>query len=124
MIRMLILSVCLLAATATAWPASKAVADAQKLAKDGKFDEAIALLESDLKKNPKSDETKTALAAVHYENGEKVMYDKALPPFQKYPAALKSFRKTLEYDPKHRKAQDHINTIESIYKSMGRPVPK
>jgi tetratricopeptide (TPR) repeat protein len=121
---MLILSVCLLAASSTAWPASKAVADAQKLAKDGKFDEAIALLELDLKKNPKSDETKAALAAVHYENGEKVMYDKALPPFQKYPAALKNFRKTLEYDPKNRKAQDHINTIESIYKSMGRPIPK
>jgi tetratricopeptide (TPR) repeat protein len=121
---MLFLSLCFLAALTPAWSASKVVTDAQKLSKEGKFDEAIALLEGDLKKNPKSEETKAALGATHFEYGEKVMYDKALPPFQKYPAALKNFRKTLEYDPKNAKARTHIDTIESIYKSMGRPIPK
>lgn len=121
---MLSIFLCLFATLTPVWSASKAVADAQKLVKDGKFDEAIALLEGDLKKNPKSDETKAALASTYFANGERVMFDKALPPFQKYPAALKNFRKTLELDPKNRKAQDHVNTIESIYKSMGRPIPK
>lgn len=121
---MLSLSVCLLATLTPALPASKVVTDAQNLANGGKFEEAIALLEGDLKKNPKNEETRAVLASTHFAFGEKIMFDKALPPFQKYPAALKNFRKAVEYDPKNRKAADHINTIESIYKSMGRPVPK
>jgi len=124
MLRMLSIFLCLLATLTTAFPASKVVTDAQNLVKEGKFDAAIALLEADLKKNPKNEETKAALASTHFAAGEKVMFDQALPPFQKYPAALRNFRKTIEYDPKNRKAADHINTIESIYKSMGRPVPK
>ncbi len=101
------------------------VDDARKKIKDGKFEEAIASLEAELKKNPRnSDEIKHVLSEAYLANGEKVMYDKELPPFRKYPPALKSFRKAVEYDSTNLKAKDHINTIESIYKSMGRPVPQ
>ncbi|MBL8235467.1 MAG: hypothetical protein JNL98_43635, partial [Bryobacterales bacterium] len=53
-----------------------------------------------------------------------LMFNKDIPPFRKYPGALRQFRKTVEYDPKNAKAKEHIATIEGIYKSMGRPVPQ
>lgn len=89
-----------------------------------KPEETIAKLEADLKKNPKDAKTKAALADAYFAHGEAQMYDDKLPPFRKYPAALRAFRKTVEYNPNHKKAKEHIATIEGIYKSMGREVPK
>lgn len=101
-----------------------AVADARKLTKEGKHEAAIAELEAEWKKAPKNAALKPALAEAHFAYGESLMFNKDLPPFRKYPGALRQFRKTVEYDPKHRKAKEHIATIEGIYKSMGRPVPQ
>jgi tetratricopeptide (TPR) repeat protein len=107
-----------------AMAANKAIEEANKLVKAGKYEEAITALEGELKKNPKDAGVRKALAEAHYEYGEHTMYDNSLPPFRKYPTALRQFRKTVEYDPKNKKAQENIATIEGIYKSMGRPVPK
>ena len=101
-----------------------AVADAKKLSKDGKHEEAIAALEAGMKKAPKNAALKPALSEAHTAYGESLMLNKDLPPFRKYPGALKQFRKAVEYDPKNQKAKEHIATIEGIYKSMGRPVPQ
>jgi tetratricopeptide (TPR) repeat protein len=99
--------------------------DARKKIKEGKYEEVIADLEATLKKNPKSPaDVKLVLSDAYLAQGETTMFNKALPPFQKYPAALKSLRKALDYNPRNLKAKDHINTIEGIYKSMGRPVPQ
>ncbi|MDX1979579.1 MAG: hypothetical protein SFV51_04865 [Bryobacteraceae bacterium] len=88
-------------------------------------DEAtIAKLEAELKKNPKDAKVKTALGDAYFAHGEAQMFDDKLPPFRKYPAALRAFRKTAELNPNHKKAKEHIATIEGIYKSMGREVPK
>ena len=103
---------------------AEAVADAKKLSKDGKHEEAIAGLEAEMKKNPKNAALKPALSEAHTAYGESLMFNKDLPPFRKYPGALKQFRKAVEYDPKNQKAKEHIATIEGIYKSMGRPVPQ
>ncbi|MCS7025505.1 MAG: hypothetical protein NZV14_11945 [Bryobacteraceae bacterium] len=97
---------------------------ARKKSKEGKHEEAIAALEAELKKNPKDDKLKSALAEAHFAHGEYFMFNDQMPPFRKYPSALRQFRKTLEYDPSNKKAKDHIATIEGIYKSMGREVPK
>lgn len=101
-----------------------AVADAKKLTKDGKHEEAIAALEAEMKKAPKNAALKPALSEAHTAYGESLMFNKDLPPFRKYPGALRQFRKAVEYDPKNQKAKEHIATIEGIYKSMGRPVPQ
>lgn len=104
--------------------ASPLVEKAKKLSADGKHEEAIALLEGESKKNPKSAELKTALGDAFTASGESLMFNKDLPPFRKYPGALKQFRKAVEYDSNAKKAKEHIATIEGIYKSMGRPVPQ
>lgn len=104
--------------------AADVVAEAKKKSKEGKHAEAIALLEGELKKSPKSAGLKVALSEAHLVYGESVMFNKELPPFRKYPEALRQFRKAVEYDAKNQKAKEHIATIEGIYKSMGRPVPQ
>lgn len=118
----------LVAAAATAallmGAANPAVEDARKKTKDGKYDEAIAGLEAELKKNPKNSEAKVAMGEAYTAQSESVMMNAQLPPFRKYPAALRGFRKAVEYDPNNRKAKENIATIEGIYKQMGREVPK
>jgi tetratricopeptide (TPR) repeat protein len=61
-------------------------------------------------------------ATLAYANG--VMYAAELAPRAKYPRALKLYREVLRSDPKNKVARDSRDTIERIYKSMGRPVPK
>jgi hypothetical protein len=73
---------------------------------------------------PKDAASRTAAANALFEQGDFFMNNEAMPPFKKYPAALRSFRKVLTYDKTHKKALANIATIEGIYKSMGRPVPQ
>lgn len=56
--------------------------------------------------------------------GNLVMTTPALTPKEKYPKALSLFREALKVDPKHKVALENKKTIEEIYKSMGRPIPK
>jgi len=96
---------------------------AKALMKEKKYDEAIKLLEEHYAKS-KTGEIKQTLADAHVANGNQFMYNEALPPMRKYPAALREFRKALTYDSGNAKAKANIATIEGIYKSMGRPVPQ
>ncbi len=100
------------------------VTEARALMKDKKFEEAITVLEGAHKAAPKNDEVRLALAEAHVAFGNSYMYNDQLPPFRKYPSALKEFRKALTYDKDNKKATTNIATIESIYKSMGRPIPQ
>jgi len=97
------------------------VEDAQKLIKDGKYDEAIALLE---KADAKQPATAKALAQAHLAKADSYMENKQLPPRQKYRPALAEYRKVLVYDKTNAKAQQNIKMIEDIYKQMGMEVPK
>jgi tetratricopeptide (TPR) repeat protein len=92
--------------------------------KEGKFEQAIAALEAEHKANPKDAEVKTALAGAHLAYGESLMNNPQMPPFRKYPGALRQFRQVLTYDANNKKAKDNIALIEGIYKSMGREVPQ
>ena len=98
-----------------------AVEDAQKLLKDGKFDDAIALLEKGDTKQPA---TTKALVQAHMAKADWFMNNDQVPPRVKYTTALREYRKVLVYDKTNKKAQDNIKTIEDIYKSMGREVPQ
>jgi len=104
--------------------ANPAVEAARKQIKEGKFEDAIAGLDAELKKSPKNAEVKTALSDAHTAQGDFFMHNEQLPPMRKYPAALRAYRKAVEQNPANKKAKENIATIEGIYKSMGRPVPQ
>jgi tetratricopeptide (TPR) repeat protein len=106
------------------WAAEPAVDSAKKQLAAKKYDEAISTLDAAYKTKPKSAELQKALAEAYLAKADSFMYNDALPPFQKYPTALRSYRKVLDYDKENKKAKQSIATIEGIYKSMGRPVPQ
>lgn len=104
--------------------AADAVVDsARKQISEKKYDEAIAQLETENKFKPRA-AVKTALAEAYLAKGDSFMYNDALPPRAKYPTALRAYREVLKYDKDNKKARSGIETIEGIYKSMGRPVPQ
>lgn len=104
--------------------ADPAVEQARKKIADKKYDEAISSLEAAHKAKPKSSEVQKALADAYVAKADSFMYNDALPPRQKYPAALKAYRQAVAYDNDNKKAKEGVTTIEGIYKSMGRPVPQ
>lgn len=122
MIRKLTMSAALTAGLLLA--ANAKIDEAKAKLKAQKYGEAITLLRAEHEKNPKDKQVTEALSEAHTVYGESVMNNAAMPPFRKYPAALKEFRTALELDKENKKARENIDLIESIYKSMGRPVPK
>lgn len=64
-----------------------------------------------------------AKAAKLAKEGTTVMTDASKTPKEKYPAALELYRKALALDPDNEEAKSSKAMIESIYKSMGKPVP-
>jgi tetratricopeptide (TPR) repeat protein len=104
--------------------ANPKVTEAQAKVKSGKFEEAIALLEPAQKAAPKDAELNAALADAHLKYGDSFMFNENLPPRQKYRPALKQYRQVLTYDPANKDAKTKINTIETIYKQMGMPIPQ
>ncbi len=103
--------------------ADPVIESAHKKLAEKHYDEAISELEASYKAKPKP-EVKKALAEANFTKAEAFMYDDAAPPRVRYTTALRGYRETLKYDPQNKKAQENINTIEGIYKQMGRPVPQ
>lgn len=66
---------------------------------------------------------KKALADAYAERGYKKMMDEAAGPRVKYRAALADFRLALAANPQNKKAKENKDTIENIYRGMGRPIP-
>jgi len=104
--------------------AAKPVDDAKALIKSKKFEEAVTLLEPAYKAKPADAAIKATYVEALLGNADTFMYDEKLPPFRKYPAALRLYRRVLEIDKSNQKAKDNVAMIEGIYKSMGRPVPQ
>ena len=101
------------------------VTEAKAMTKAGKHPEAVAALEGALKTSPKDAVAiKAALTDANMALGDFNMFNEQMPPFRKYPAALRAYRQVLTYDKANKKAAANIKTIEDIYKSMGRPVPQ
>jgi hypothetical protein len=114
----------LLALPAVSVPAAPKAA-AAPAAKPAKYDEAkLNALEAKLAKKPKDAKLKAEVAEANYQVGFVMMNDANLPPRVKYPGALKKYRRALELNPKHAQAATQKKTIEDIYRSMGREVPK
>jgi tetratricopeptide (TPR) repeat protein len=85
---------------------------------------ALVELEKAYEKNPNDANTKKKLVQATYDLGRKIEYDDALPPFVKYPQALRLFRRTLELDAAHKEALAEKEQIENIYRSMNKPIPQ
>jgi hypothetical protein len=66
---------------------------------------------------------KKALAAAYADRGTFRMNDEDAGAKVKYRAALDDYRKALDADPQNEEAKKNKEMIESIYKSMGRPIP-
>lgn len=77
-----------------------------------------------LAKNPKDKALLKLTADTIYQEAEAAMYADELPPKEKYPRALKLYEEVVKLDPENKMAKESIDTIVSIYKSMGREVPK
>lgn len=93
-------------------------------APDQPMDEKVAEARAAYDKNPGDAAAKKALVEVTLQNAQFYMYKSPLPPNQKYPKALKGYREVLALDPSNAQASDSIAMIESIYKSLGKPVPE
>lgn len=104
--------------------AANPVTDAKALIKAKKFEEAVTLLEPALKAKPADAATKATMVEALMGSADSYMYNESLPPFKKYPTALRMYRRVVEIDKGHQKAKDNVAMIENIYKSMGRPVPQ
>jgi hypothetical protein len=74
-------------------------------------------------KKPKDAKLKKAYEEAALGYGLGCMYGD-LPPREKYVSALRYLRETVKINPKNKVAKEQISMIESIYKQMGRPIPK
>ena len=79
--------------------------------------------EAKMKKAPKDPAAKKAFVDAAYKYGHAAEYGDKLPPTVRYRAALAMYRKVLAVDPKHAPSLAEKQQIETIYKSMGMPVP-
>jgi len=84
---------------------------------------SVSDLEAKLARSPNDPKVKSALAVAYAQQGEAIMMDASLPPRQKYPNALRLFRKALALNPKQPGAAEGREAIETIYKQMGMPIP-
>lgn len=75
-------------------------------------------------KSPKDSAKRAAYVTATTQLADTYMTILGLAPKQKYPNALKYYREVLKIEPKNKHAQDSANIIISIYKSLGKPVPK
>ena len=111
-------------AAVSLFAADPAVTQAKKQIAEKNYDAAITSLQAASKANPKSPEIKATLVEAMLAKADSIMYNHALPPRSKYPDALRGYRQVLTVDKENQKAKASISPIESLYKSMGRPVPQ
>lgn len=119
-----LLAILLLIASGACAKKSGASAEAEGLIKQKKYDEGIALMEKAYAADSSNAALKARLVAANVEYGNELTYKSELPPNEKYRKALKFYRRALELDPQQQEAAQGKNLIESIYASMGRPVPQ
>lgn len=84
------------------------------------LDAKIKQAEARAKASGAGEADRRAAAEAYFERGYKY-YTAQQPALYKF--ALGDFRRVLRYQPTHAEAKEIINQIESIYRSMGRPVP-
>lgn len=87
---------------------------AQGLAKQGKFEESIKILEKEYNKNLNSVPVKSILAQIYSDYGLALCQDTDKPPKVKYPKAKEQFAMALSLNPYLQDAKDMYKMIEKI----------
>lgn len=123
MVRTLSVAVALLLAVGAGAQKSVAELDKKELATIAKLDAAYVAAKKaySTKATPQN---RSALIAAAMKLADTVLVSPALSPKDKYPRSLRAYREVKKLDPKHIAAQEKIELIEGIYRSMGRPIPK
>lgn len=85
------------------------------------LDTKIEKAEAKAKAKQATQADRLAAASAYLERAD-VFMNAGRPALYKY--ALRDYRRTLRYQPDNKQAQESAETIVSIYKSMGRPVPE
>ena len=80
-------------------------------------------LDAKIAKLQKGGGSKKELSFLYTQRAIRRMMDAQASPHVKYPAALEDFRTAVKLDPTNKEAVNNKNLIESIYRSMGRPIP-
>lgn len=91
---------------------------AQSLIQKGKFEEAIKVLEKELKTNENSVPVKSILAQTYSDYGLALCQDQNKPPRIKYPLAKEQFAMALALNPYLKDAKDMHEMIEKIQASF------
>jgi hypothetical protein len=91
---------------------------------DAPIDAKVAALRVELAKDPQNAQARTAFVSAALENANYYMFNETLPPMKKYPSALRYYRAVLAVEPDHEEARRAVETIESIYAAMDRPLPE
>src|SRR5947208_10613361 len=94
-LRSSLMTLCL---AASLFAADAAVDTAKKQIAAKKYDDAITTLEPALKAKPKSVEVQKTLSEAYTGKADGLMNNASLPPRQKYPDALRAFRKAVDLD--------------------------
>lgn len=77
-----------------------------------------------LQKHPADAKLKQQFVAVNDKLADQTMMADFLTPHEKYAGALRDYRQSLKIQPKDAEARKWVDEIESIYRSMHRPIPK
>ena len=94
------------------------VTQAQAYSRQGKFEEAIKILEKEYNKEPDSIPRKSLLAQTYSDYGLALCQDKNKPPRVKYPLAKEQFAMALTLNPYLKDANDMYEMIEKIQASF------
>ncbi len=94
------------------------ITQAQNLSRNGKFSEAIRVLENEYKKQPNSVPIKSLLAQAYSDYGLSLCQDTNKPPREKYPMAKEQFSMALTLNPYLKDAKDMYEMIEKIQDSF------
>ena len=91
---------------------------AQNLARNGKFEEAVKVLEQEYKARPNSVPIKSLLAQAYSDYGLALCQDQSKPPKVKYPLAKEQFAMALALNPYLKDAKEMHEMIEKIQASF------
>lgn len=89
-----------------------------------KLEKAFNAAKATLAKAPKDPKAKKDFVTIGDAYANESMNSPVLTPHLKYTQALHLFREVLKVDPSDKTAKSEADLIVSIYKQMGRPVPK
>jgi len=119
-----LLSLALLTAAATLVVAQGGQKVSPERAKLDKLGKVYREAKAKSTKAPKDAKLKTAYIQATVSFGTATMNSPILAPKEKYPSALRLYREALKLDPKNKEALANKKTIEDIYRSLGREIPK